>query len=157
MVHNYPDWIYIQSFFVFVFTQNWLYMIKKSKTIIIEQIFTNFFCISSVFTPNILQTFNLKENSCISFFIQSHENWGMTNHTFWSIYLLLVDLNRITVPHFKEKFTLKTFFYCFKALRWKFWSLCVKILTPQNSKKNCYKNVNIGIWQKMNFGIYLQL
>ena len=92
-------------------------------------------CISSVFTPNILQTFNLKENSCISFFIQSHENWGMTNHTFWSIYLLLVDLNRITEPHFKEKFTIKTFYYCFKALRWKFWSLCVKILTPQNSKK----------------------
>ena len=105
-------------------------------------------CISSVFTPNILQTFNLKENSCISFFIQSHENWGMTNHTFWSIYLLLVDLNRITVPHFKEKFTIKTFFYCFKALRWKFWSLCVKILTPQNSKKIVTKMQILGFDRK---------
>ena len=112
-------------------------------------------CISSISTPKILQNFDFKHNSHISFFIQSHENWGMTNYTFWSICLLLVDLHRSTVPHFKDKFTINNFLYCWEALRWNIWSLYVKSLAPKNSKNNCYKNANIGIWQKMHFDVNL--
>ena len=107
-----------------------------------------FFLLIVVFTPMILQSFDFKHSSCIPCFFQSHENWGMTDWTFWHVSLLLVDLYISTVPHFKDKFTINNFFYHCEVFRSKVWLQYLKVQSPQHWKIFVTKTQKLGIDRK---------
>ena len=54
-----------------------------------------------------------------SIFLQNPVNCIFMENTFWSISLVLLDLQTCTVPHFKGNFILKNFITCRKNLQQK--------------------------------------
>ena len=59
--------------------------------------------------------------------LQKCKSWDLIENTFLCLSLVLIDLRRHTVPHFKDKFIINNSCYYFEAVRVDIKSLDLKI------------------------------
>ena len=60
--------------------------------------------------------------------LQKCKNWDLTENTFWSITLVVIKVQKRTVPHFEDNFLINDLFHSIKALRAKLKPLYLKML-----------------------------
>ena len=71
--------------------------------------------------------------------LQKCKSWDLIENIFLCLSLVLIDLQRHTVPHFKDKFIINNSFYQIEAIREKLLSLDLDIGWPFFSSHSSFK------------------